>query len=80
MPTGKVPEGYEIAVVQSVFFEEAWGSTGKARLLIVAATLRCDVWIQPHLINRLIMYFVAVCYIGLGLLDLHLDFSGPFDA
>ena len=168
MPTGKVPKGYEIAVVQSVFFETAWGPIGKALFLIVAAAFLCDVWIQltdgwsrvfadflyanfqrprkkhfrfwyfvfvgvftvltsvtmlmgqpgqliairgvisflamglfcpaliylnyhmlarvfprwiqPHPINRLIMYFVAACYIGLGLLYLYLVFSGAFEA
>ena len=37
-------------------------------------------WIQPHPINRLIMHFVAVCYIALGLLYLYLLFSGAFEA
>jgi len=46
LPTGKIPKGWEIAVVQSAFFEVAWGPIGKALFLIVAAAFLCDVWIQ----------------------------------
>jgi Mn2+/Fe2+ NRAMP family transporter len=45
-PTGKVPSGWEIAVVQSAFFEVAWGQIGKALFLIVAAAFLCDAWLQ----------------------------------
>ncbi|MGH8731890.1 MAG: Nramp family divalent metal transporter, partial [Burkholderiales bacterium] len=37
LPKGIIPKGWEIAVVQSAFFEVAWGPVGKALFLIVAA-------------------------------------------
>jgi Mn2+/Fe2+ NRAMP family transporter len=46
MPEGKIPKGWEIAVVQSVFFEVAWGKIGRAIFLIVAAAFLCDAWLQ----------------------------------
>jgi len=46
LPTGAVPKGWDIAVVQSVFFEEAWGTIGRALFLIVAAAFLCDAWLQ----------------------------------
>jgi Mn2+/Fe2+ NRAMP family transporter len=46
LPTGTIPKGWEIAVVQSAFFEVAWGPIGKAIFLIVAAAFLADVWIQ----------------------------------
>ncbi len=45
-PKGLVPEGYEIAVVQSVFFGETWGAVGRAVFLVVAAAFLCDAWLQ----------------------------------
>jgi hypothetical protein len=44
-PEGILPEGYEIAVVQSKFFEISWGSVGKMIFLIVAAAFLCDTWL-----------------------------------
>jgi hypothetical protein len=35
-------------------------------------------WIQPHPINKLIMYFMTVCYVGMGLSYLYLVVSGTF--
>ncbi len=46
LPKGIVPTGWEIAVVQSAFFEVAWGPVGKALFLIVAAAFLCDAWLQ----------------------------------
>jgi Mn2+/Fe2+ NRAMP family transporter len=46
LPEGKIPKGWEIAVVQSAFFEVAWGPIGKAIFLIVAAAFLCDAWLQ----------------------------------
>jgi len=46
LPKGIVPSGWEIAVVQSAFFEVAWGPVGKALFLIVAAAFLCDAWLQ----------------------------------
>ncbi len=46
LPEGKIPKGWEIAVVQSAFFEVAWGSIGRALFLIVAAAFLCDAWLQ----------------------------------
>jgi Mn2+/Fe2+ NRAMP family transporter len=46
LPKGMIPKGWEIAVVQSTFFEVSWGSIGKALFLIVAAAFLCDAWLQ----------------------------------
>ncbi len=46
LPEGKIPSGWEIAVVQSAFFEVSWGAVGKALFLIVAAAFLCDAWLQ----------------------------------
>ena len=46
LPEHKVPKGWEIAVVQSAFFEVAWGAVGKALFLVVAAAFLCDAWLQ----------------------------------
>lgn len=46
MPEGKVPQGWQIAVVQSAFFEVAWGKIGRILFLIVAAAFLCDAWLQ----------------------------------
>ncbi len=45
-PQGIVPQGWEIAVVQSAFFEVSWGAVGKIVFLIVAAAFLCDAWLQ----------------------------------
>lgn len=46
LPEHKVPKGWEIAVVQSAFFEVAWGRVGRALFLVVAAAFLCDAWLQ----------------------------------
>ncbi len=46
LPKGIIPKGWEIAVVQSAFFEVAWGPVGKAVFLVVAAAFLCDAWLQ----------------------------------
>ena len=46
MPQGIVPSGWEIAVVQSAFFEVSWGTIGKIIFLVVAAAFLCDAWLQ----------------------------------
>lgn len=46
LPKGLVPKGWELAVVQSAFFEVSWGATGKALFLIVATAFLCDAWLQ----------------------------------
>ncbi len=46
LPEGKIPKGWEIAVVQSAFFEVSWGTLGKSLFLIVAAAFLCDAWLQ----------------------------------
>jgi hypothetical protein len=45
MPKGLVPKGWEIAVVQSRFFEVSWGAFGKALFLLVAAAFLVDSWL-----------------------------------
>ena len=44
-PKGLVPKGWEIAVVQSRFFEVSWGFIGKAIFLLVAAAFLADSWL-----------------------------------
>ncbi|MBM4264383.1 MAG: hypothetical protein FJ145_23530 [Deltaproteobacteria bacterium] len=44
-PKGLLPQGYEIAVVQSRFFEVSWGWWGKTLFLIVAAAFLSDTWL-----------------------------------
>lgn len=44
-PEGLLPEHYEIAVVQSRFFEVSWGWWGKVLFLIVAAAFLSDTWL-----------------------------------
>jgi hypothetical protein len=44
-PKGLLPQGYELAVVQSRFFEVSWGIVGKVIFLIVAAAFLADTWL-----------------------------------
>ena len=44
-PRGLLPEEYEIAVVQSAFFEVSWGPIGRMLFLIVAAAFLTDTWL-----------------------------------
>jgi hypothetical protein len=43
-PQGLVPDKYEIAVVQSQFFELSWGQAGRMLFLLVAAAFLSDTW------------------------------------
>jgi hypothetical protein len=40
-----LPQNYEIAVVQSRFFEVSWGAWGRVLFLIVAAAFLSDTWL-----------------------------------
>jgi hypothetical protein len=44
-PQGLLPEGWEIAVVQSRFFAVRWGAVGAALFLVVAAAFLADTWL-----------------------------------
>lgn len=44
-PEGLLPDGYEIAVVQSRFFELTWGELGKLVFLFVAGAFLADTWL-----------------------------------
>lgn len=44
-PHGILPEEYQIAVVQSRFFEVSWGVAGKILFLFVAAAFLADTWL-----------------------------------
>jgi hypothetical protein len=44
-PKGLLPQGYELAVVQSRFFEVSWGVLGRLLFLIVAAAFLSDTWL-----------------------------------
>jgi len=43
-PQGLLPERYELAVVQSRFFEVSWGPVGRTLFLLVAAAFLSDTW------------------------------------
>jgi hypothetical protein len=43
-PKGLIPQGWDIAVVQSRFFEASWGPLGKVIFLIIAAAFLSDTW------------------------------------
>ena len=44
-PKGLLPEDYELAVVQSRFFEAGWGEVGRVLFLVVAAAFLTDTWL-----------------------------------
>jgi len=44
-PKGLLPEDYQLAVVQSRFFEVSWGPIGKVVFLVVAAAFLTDTWL-----------------------------------
>jgi hypothetical protein len=44
-PQGLLPQDYELAVVQSRFFEVAWGPLGRLLFLVVAAAFLADTWL-----------------------------------
>jgi hypothetical protein len=44
-PKGLIPQGWELAVVQSRFFEASWGVIGKIIFLMIAAAFLCDTWV-----------------------------------
>ncbi len=44
-PKGLLPEHYELAVVQSRFFEASWGPLGRILFLVVAAAFLSDTWL-----------------------------------
>ena len=43
-PQGLLPDKYDIAVVQSRFFELSWGAAGRMLFLVVAAAFLSDTW------------------------------------
>jgi hypothetical protein len=44
-PKGLLPQGYELAVVQSRFFEVTWGPAGRIVFLLIAAAFLADTWL-----------------------------------
>lgn len=44
-PKGLLPQGYELAVVQSSFFEVCWGYVGRLLFLVVASAFMADTWL-----------------------------------
>jgi hypothetical protein len=44
-PEGKLPEGFEIAVVQGEFFYLTWGDTGRLLFLFIAGAFLADTWL-----------------------------------
>jgi hypothetical protein len=45
-PSGLVPEGWEIAVVQARFFSARWGEWGAAAFLVISAAFLSDTWLS----------------------------------
>jgi Mn2+/Fe2+ NRAMP family transporter len=45
-PEGVVPREWEIAVVQSAFFEASWGALGRWAFLVVAGAFLADTWLS----------------------------------
>lgn len=44
-PKGLLPDHYELAVVQSRFFEVSWGWVGRILFLVIAAAFLSDTWL-----------------------------------
>ncbi len=44
-PEGKLPEHFEIAVVQSQFFAISWGNAGRLLFLFIAGAFLADTWL-----------------------------------
>jgi len=44
-PHGLIPQEYEVAVVQSRFFEVSWGAFGRILFLLIAAAFLADTWL-----------------------------------
>ncbi len=44
-PKGLLPQHYELAVIQSRFFELSWGPIGRILFLVVAAAFLADTWL-----------------------------------
>jgi Mn2+/Fe2+ NRAMP family transporter len=45
-PRGILPQGWDIAVVQSRFFSTRWGAFGQALFLLIAAAFLADTWLS----------------------------------
>lgn len=43
-PQGLLPDKYQLAVVQSRFFEVSWGQAGRILFLVIAAAFLADTW------------------------------------
>jgi hypothetical protein len=58
-PKGLVPDEYQIAVVQSQFFEVGWGAMGRVLFLLVAAAFLADTWLATvDAVSRIYTDFV----------------------
>ncbi len=93
-PLGLLPQEYEIAVVQSRFFEVSWGPIGRVVFLVVAAAFLADTWlatadgvsrIQADVVHTLFpgsrRYPLRHWYFGfLGLLTVVTGFTMLLDA
>ena len=44
-PKGALPNGWNIAVVQSEFFAQTWGEVGRALFLVISAAFLSDTWL-----------------------------------
>lgn len=44
-PEGKLPQGFDIAVVQSEFFAVSWGDVGRLLFLFIAGAFLADTWL-----------------------------------
>jgi hypothetical protein len=58
-PKGLIPDEYQIAVVQSQFFEVGWGAIGRMLFLLVAAAFLADTWLATvDAVSRIYTDFV----------------------
>lgn len=65
-PSGHAPEGWQLAVVQSRFFEAGWGEVGRAIFLLVAAAFLADTWLSTCDAVARVHSDVAHAYLAIG--------------
>jgi len=64
-PAGLLPQEYELAVVQSRFFEVGWGEIGRLLFLLVAAAFLTDTWLATaDAVSRMQADIVHVLFPG----------------
>lgn len=83
-PEGLLPQGYDIAVVQSRFFEVNWGTMGTIIFLLVAAAFLSDTWLATvDAVSRIqadILHALFPSMRKISVLKLYYIFLGLFTA